>query len=280
MSSTRLVAVAIIAVPPLILLQQHLRLSSLYPTEMVTSALEISKRKDKPAIGMGPDKSRFLTTHAGDEWSVLVPRRLVSDNNGTPPETIFARAYWDSWPLALEHRIMNVLFATGLGPFKARKSAGSSEHEIEEERKFTPGTAVLGGLFATEAHDEHPTLNSSEVSSIAGPIVTSWWLAPVDQKPSLRMGLMGGYHSFAVESVPPPEVSSSTSASEEMVRLAFTSHLILSSPPPNFDPAGPTSPTDELQGLSTKQYIVMKFHTFYSRILLDCAVRGLWTRKE
>ncbi|KAJ7633638.1 hypothetical protein DFH06DRAFT_1437642 [Mycena polygramma] len=252
---------------------QHWRLQSKYPTLRVPPALEISARSDTPAFGMtghndpslNPNTNGtgepWLRTNAGDMWAVTVPRRLVSStNDGALVE--FARAFWSSWPLRIERRIVVTLARAGI-LFHTRTGENVGD---EGKRQFTKTAPILDGLFIVEAHD---ATTKTAAGVLNGPIVASWWLRPQEgSDTNKQVGLLGGYHSFAVED-PNPE--------SESVRLCFVSHLILSesAPPPN---AEGSLPTDALHVLNFRQRLIMHFHTLYSRILLDLAVRGLETR--
>ena len=119
-----------------------------------------------------------------------------------------------------------------------------------------------------EAHDAHPISQPD----VAGPIICSWWLKPLASLPESRLGVAGGYHSFAVKSLP------ATSVAPEVARCTFTCHMVLSgtsSPtsPSSLNPQ--TQPSLNLKGLSLRQKILMSFHILYARILLDLAVGRL-----
>ncbi|KAJ6468491.1 hypothetical protein C8R47DRAFT_1325766 [Mycena vitilis] len=249
---------------------QHRHLQSKYPTLRVAPALEISARDDTPAFGMAghndPSFSHitsgtgepWLQTHAGDMWAVTVPRRLVSSTkDGVLVE--FARAFWASWPLRIERQIVTTLAGAGI-LFHMRTGGNVGD---EGKRQFEKSAPILDGLFVVEAHDP---IAQTAAGVLQGPIVASWWLRPQEaSNGSKEVALLGGYHSFAVED-PNPE--------SESVRLCFVSHLILSesAPPPDTESS---LPTDALHVLNFRQRLIMHFHTLYSRILLDLAVRGL-----
>ncbi|KAJ7685879.1 hypothetical protein B0H17DRAFT_1073100 [Mycena rosella] len=236
---------------------QHLRLRAAYPTLRVPPAMEISARRDTPAFGMSSStKELWMHTHAGDMWTATVPRRLLSQptcaaDAEDPPEIVFARAFWSSWPLKIERRIVHAL--AGMGTlFEMRGGAV----DPEGENRFVDTARILGGLFVVEAQK---------------PLVTSWWLRPQsDSSTTHKPGLLGGYHTFAVKDAP------SSPTGEPSVQICFVSHLILSIPAP---PAGaPSIPSNELTGLSLRQRLIMHFHALYARILLDLAVRALERR--
>ncbi|KAJ6592584.1 hypothetical protein B0H19DRAFT_1055290 [Mycena capillaripes] len=265
---------------------EHRRLQAVYPTLRVPPALEIFARNDRPAFGMSglndphtgnpsggikneSDKGGepWMRTHAGDMWAVTVPRRLVtpsislsSESEHDGPLIIFARTFWDSWPLRVERHIVVPLANLGI-IFGVR--AGSVGHQ--SEGGFVEGSTVMGGGFIVEAHD--PTATTS-TETLHGPLVISWWLRPVED--SGRIGLLGGYHSFAVEDTDPV-------ASEDSVRLCFVSHLVLSQSD-SADGEPRSIPSRDLRGFSLKQRVLMHFHELYSRILLDLAVKGLERR--
>ncbi len=121
-----------------------------------------------------------------------------------------------------------------------------------------PYSSWLKLMIRNPSPDPDPT--------ISGPIVCSWWLKPIPDSLNPTMGVSGGYHSFAVKSLPDDD---------ETVRLSFTTHLILSNIPHPTDPNAPSTPSSEIKGMSFKQSAIMYFHTIYSRILLDLAVRRL-----
>ncbi|KAF7341211.1 hypothetical protein MVEN_01856500 [Mycena venus] len=242
---------------------QHRRLSAAYPTHRVPPALEISARHDWPAFGMtggnsdGSKRESWRQTHAGDMFVATVPRRLLEhDDPEDAPLVVFARAFWESWPLMIEQRIVHMLARFGV-LFQTR----GGHVGAEGERSFVETARILGGLFVVEVHE-----------APLGPLITSWWLRP-SKTESGRVGILGGYHSFAVEDV--PQVGNEP---EPTVRLCFVSHLVLSAPTPP-DVASGSIPTKNLQGLSLRQTLIMQFHILYSRILLDLAVRRLQGRE-
>ena len=121
-----------------------------------------------------------------------------------------------------------------------------------------------------EAHDAHPISQPD----VAGPIICSWWLKPLASLPESRLGVAGGYHSFAVKSLP------ATSVAPEVARCTFTCHMVLngtssSTSPSSLNPQTPTEPSSNITGFSIKQKILMSFHILYARILLDLAVGRL-----
>ncbi|KAJ7737087.1 hypothetical protein B0H16DRAFT_1891737, partial [Mycena metata] len=252
-----------------VIYHQHRRLSTTYPTLRVPPTLEISARQDKPAFGMSSmnDTSlaaneAWLHTPGGNMWTATVPRRLLTSRaedarNG--PLIAFARAFWSSWPLQIERRLVSVFARIGI-LFQIRGAANPAV-SLEEERTFVEKAQILGGLFIVEAHDRGVSKGTH------GPLVTSWWLCPV--KDNGQVGLLGGYHSFAVQEVPLSHANE-----EPSVRLCFVSHLILS-PTSNVVVDAPCIPTRELAGLSLRQRLLMHFHVLYARILLDLAVQGL-----
>ncbi|KAF8187574.1 hypothetical protein K438DRAFT_1936473 [Mycena galopus ATCC 62051] len=242
----------------------HRRLGAAYPTLRVPPALEISLRHDWPAFGMtgGNSDSRKMEswrqTHAGDMFVATVPRRLLEHNiSEDTPLVVFAHAFWGSWPLMVERRIVHILARFGV-LFQIR----GGDVGAEGERSFLETARILGGLFVVEAHE-----------APLGPLVTSWWLRPSEGFPKPgRVGILGGYHSFVVEDM--PQIGNEP---EPTVRLCFVSHLVLSAPPrtPTPDVASESIPTRDLQGLSLRQTLIMHFHILYSRILLDLAMRRL-----
>lgn len=71
-----------------------------------------------------------------------------------------------------------------------------------------------------------------------------------------------------------PSLREDTKEKEEiMVRLHFIAHLILSTS--TYDESNSSIPSRDIPGLNFVQRTIMYFHTFYARILLDCAVRNL-----
>ncbi|KAJ7702034.1 hypothetical protein B0H14DRAFT_2648198 [Mycena olivaceomarginata] len=78
-----------------------------------------------------------------------VPRQLLEhDNSEDTPVVVFARAFWDSWPLRIERRILHVLARLGV-LFQAR----GGHLEAEGERSFIETARRLDGLFVVEAHE-------------------------------------------------------------------------------------------------------------------------------
>ncbi|ORY89281.1 hypothetical protein BCR35DRAFT_350291 [Leucosporidium creatinivorum] len=296
---TRMLLPLLSLIPPAVLYQQHLRLLAAYPTLVVPSHLDISRRRDKPEVGMdrlsGED---WRGCHAGDAWSAVVPRRLLAGHGlreGSSPTTAsgkddlalaWARAFWGTWPLALERNIMKLLVSTGVGPFELRKGKeGTTEVDA---RNFAQGAKVLDGLFIVEAHDEpsgpskeelaSPSTNdgsslSTQEPTIEGPIIASWWLSPVPTSPSASGRLLGGYHSFSVTSLPPP--FSSASEAEDLVRLDFSCHILVDSPLDKRSHPSSTGTAEFSASLSLVQKLAMQFHLLYSRILMDCAIKRL-----
>jgi hypothetical protein len=127
---------------------RHRRLSAAYPTFHVPPALEISARHDWPALGMsgtnanGRKTEPWMQTHAGDMFVATVPRQLLEhDNSEDTPLVVFARAFWDSWPLRIERRILHVLARLGV-LFQAR----GGHLEAEGERSFIETARILDGL--------------------------------------------------------------------------------------------------------------------------------------
>ncbi|KAJ6450578.1 hypothetical protein C8R47DRAFT_1204677 [Mycena vitilis] len=251
---------------------QDQRLQRKYPTLRVPPALEISARTDNPAFGIaghddpslnqGPGKS-WLRPHAGDMWAVTVPRRLVSSTtDGALAE--FAGAFWASWPLQIERRVLTTLAHAGISLFNTRTGGNVAD---EGKRQFTTTAPMLDGLFIVEAHD---ATTKTAGGLLNGPIIASWWLRPQEISDTDKpVGLLGGYHSFAVDE---------PNSESESVRLCFVSHLVLSnSSPPETESS---LPADELRILNSRQRLIMRFHTLYSRTLLDLAVRGLETRAQ
>ncbi|KAJ7438004.1 hypothetical protein B0H11DRAFT_2105969 [Mycena galericulata] len=290
---------------------QHRRLQRAYPTLRVPPALEISARRDKPAFGMSTldynaapsttgsrsvhdpeiENEHWMRTDAGDMWAATVPRCLLSS---TPedlrdgPLVAFSRAFWGTWPLRVERRIVHALARLGV-LFQLRGGQMDAGAESLGEEKFAETSRILGGLFVVEAHDRDtpPKANANGASgSLHGPLVTSWWLRPTPKTTSQRVGILGGYHSFAVEDLHHPPESDTVlkelrESGEPYVRLFFVSHLILSAPDAenaNSSPSSTSIPSDALRSLSPRQRLIMHFHALYARILLDLAVRELGRR--
>lgn len=88
--------------------------------------------------------------------------------------------------------------------------------------------------------------------------------------------MIGGYHSFVIETL---SLSPNTKEEERMVRLHFIAHLVLSTSTysnSKSDIADSTSiPSRDIPHLNIIQRTIMYSHTFYARILLDCAVWNL-----
>ena len=143
MSTSNRLLTAALLVPPLILLQQHLRLQSTYPTHRTTPSLEISPRSDNPATAPA-----WRRTHAGDEWTADVPRAWLGDGS-TAPEVVFARAFWGSWPLRIEWSLVQFLARNNVGPFALREAQSAAAKERKAERDFEPGAQVIGGLVSS-----------------------------------------------------------------------------------------------------------------------------------
>lgn len=120
-----------------------------------------------------------------------------------------------------------------------------------------------------DAHDAHPAVQPDP--TVAGPIVCSWWLHSTGPTSSPSVGIAGGYHSFTVKNIVPKPAT----PEQDLVRLSFTSHLVLSNHPDPSGPDAPAIPSRSLAGLSTMQTSILYFHETYSRILLDLAVRRL-----
>ncbi|KAJ6579225.1 hypothetical protein DFH09DRAFT_1276103 [Mycena vulgaris] len=269
-----------------ILYYEHRRLQSSYPTLRVPLYFEISARRDRPAFGMSGandgGKSRpgepWMNTHAGDLWTATIPRRLLSppSEEEDAPLIVFARAFLTSWPLRLERHILNAFDSLGILYQTRGGTVGA-----EGERRLINTARVMGGFGVIEAQ------GSSDPQSGDAPLVVSWWLRPLAVSDTRKPGLLGGYHSFAIEDDRSPLNSNSKSPvgrQEPTVRVSFISHLIFSPPYPTAAPSpdladnphqSSSTPTSELRGLSLSQELVMWFHTLYSRILLDLAVRGL-----
>ncbi|CAK5262775.1 unnamed protein product [Mycena citricolor] len=251
-----------------VLYYQHIRLSAKYPTRRIPPHLELSAQSlsgTAPASG-----GAWKAAHAGDTWTAQVPRRLVltaaaraggeeSESAGEADDDLavgFARAFWGSWWLRLEPRIIDVLEGVlRLGVF-SRREGSRGEHPAG----FVPGEQVMTGYFFVESHEERPKILPN-AAVLHGPIIVSWWLQPTP--PSPKPGLLGGYHSFSVEDSDPDS---------PLVTLQFTSTLTMSGSNPSGDS---TMPSAQLAGLDLRQSIIMRFHTLYSRLLLDSAVRRL-----
>ncbi|KAJ7165432.1 hypothetical protein C8R43DRAFT_1232534 [Mycena crocata] len=278
---------------------EHRRLLAAYPTLRVPPALEISARRDKPAFGMSIQNDSgstmksandtgepWMRTHAGDLYAATIPKRLLFNSapekyGSDGPLIAFARAFWGSWPLRLESHIVRTLARIGV-LFQLRGG-----HVGPREQNLFANTArILGGLFVVEAHDSATPIarsgdtfaaESSQKERFLGPIIASWWLRPTETKPLVNRdaaGVLGGYHSFAVEDLQP------TDGEEPSVRLLFVSHLTLSKSPTRSNSSAELTSaesiaTAQLQGLSLRQRIVMHFHAIYSRLLLDLAVKRL-----
>ncbi|KAJ7615340.1 hypothetical protein FB45DRAFT_935441, partial [Roridomyces roridus] len=221
----------------------------------------------------GDGTEGWLRTHAGDMWAVSVPRHYLfpppSESMATteadPPLTLFARAFWGTWPLRIERYILSAVARAGF-IFDLRK--GGADIDLEGERRFVEKAKILGGGFIVEEHDAMTSAPTSK-GLLHGPLIASWWLRP-SSSDNVRVSLMGGYHSFAVEE-PSPDT--------ETVCLLFTSHLILSPPadkklPPSTESMS-TAALADTGIFNLRQRIVMHFHILYSRILLDLAVRSL-----
>ena len=142
--STRLLAASLI-IPPLILLQQAFRLRAAYPVRHISPAFEISLRTDSPAVGMKSSTS-WLRPDAGEEFTADVPAHLLQGD--APAEVIFARAFWGSWPLALESRLVRFLARNNIGSFGLRSGGLEGEKVAEAERVFAPKAKVIGGLVS------------------------------------------------------------------------------------------------------------------------------------
>ncbi|CAK5262498.1 unnamed protein product [Mycena citricolor] len=123
-----------------VLYYQHIRLSAKYPTRRIPPHLELSAQSlsgTAPASG-----GAWKAAHAGDTWTAQVPRRLVltaaaraggeeSESAGEADDDLavgFARAFWGSWWLRLEPRIIDVLEGVlRLGVF-SRREGSRGEH--------------------------------------------------------------------------------------------------------------------------------------------------------
>jgi len=143
---------------PLFLLQQHFRLLSLYPTHRVSPSLEISTRSDQP----GKPTFQWFQPTSGDQWTADVPRHWLSYPEDKTREeflaTAFARAFWRSWALRLEERVMRHVIGIERGPFAFHKYGEDNVGEFEVGQK------VLGGLVRT------PSLHSFFFSSVKLPV--------------------------------------------------------------------------------------------------------------
>ncbi|KAJ7171379.1 hypothetical protein C8R46DRAFT_1349379 [Mycena filopes] len=151
--------------------------------------------------------------------SAVHPRRLLlasSEDPDATPLIVFARAFWGSWLLQIERRIVSACARIGI-LFQLR--SGAQGRSAEEEHRFTPGARVLGKMFIVEAHDVSENLNTqSDLRTGARDIL----MAP--PPPALRAKRAPrGYHSFAVEDIPPAEGNE-----EPAVRVSFISHMVLS----------------------------------------------------
>ncbi|KAK4692139.1 hypothetical protein P7C70_g9194, partial [Phenoliferia sp. Uapishka_3] len=243
--------------------------------------LEITSRSDSPALPL-PPSTTWLAPQAGDQWTADLPRRFLTAADpgadaSASMEIVFARAFWESWPLKLERRLVEFLVRIGVGPFKLREGGVDAKEAVSN---FGPKAKVIGGLgpalFIVDAHDSHPKLAtpSEEVDwTISGPIIASWWLRNALPPKGTSLEMLGGYHSFSVQDLP-----SSGTSKEEIVRLIFTTHIVLTNVVDHDSPPlemGSTIPSRELEGLSIVQSSILRFHTFYSRILLDLAVKKL-----
>ncbi|KAJ7663500.1 hypothetical protein B0H17DRAFT_309737 [Mycena rosella] len=238
-----------------IMYYHHRRLLASYPTLRVPRSMEISARRDIPAFGISGANKTWLRTHAGDMWAATVPRRLLSSNSAPDSEDtlllVFARAFFGTWPLRLERHLLGALARMGI----LYESRGAHVGH-EGEHRLVNGARVLGGLAVVDAQQ---------------PLVAFWWLRPIAQSRPQKIGLLGGYHSFAVED--DTSESKVSLDGEPTVRLCFASHVIFSAPAPS---TGASSiPTSELPGLSLRQRLIMHFHAVYSRILLDLTVGAL-----
>jgi hypothetical protein len=155
---TRMLLPLLSIIPPAFLYQQHLRLLASYPTLVVPPLLDISRRADKPEVGMDPLSGEdWRGCHAGDAWSAVVPRRLLvghalhessltAEGGKEDLALAWARAFWGTWPLALERNIIKLFVSTGLAPFELRKGKeGTTEVDA---RNFARGAKVLDGLVS------------------------------------------------------------------------------------------------------------------------------------
>ncbi|KAJ7088831.1 hypothetical protein B0H15DRAFT_840904 [Mycena belliarum] len=232
------------------------RLLVAYPTHRIPPPMEVSARRDTPAFGiLGSGKEAWKIPHAGDMWTATVPRRLLAPKSpGTDSELLaFARAFWSTWPLQIERRVMHLLAL--LWPFEMFQTHRGGEVGRNGEHNFVDTAPILDGLFVVEAQT---------------PLIVSWWFKSKPRKSfsdRTGVGMLGGYHSFAVE-----DSGSADGDEEPNARLCFVSHLVLSAAPPA---DGLSVPTHDLQGFSLVQRLAIHFHVFYSRILLDQAVRAL-----
>ncbi|KAJ7662872.1 hypothetical protein B0H17DRAFT_1211860 [Mycena rosella] len=214
----------------------HRRLLASYPTLRVPPSMEVSARRDTPAFGISGANETWLSTHAGDMWAATVSRQLLSSNSAPNSEDslllVFARAFFGTWPLRLERHLLGAL-------------------------------AHMRILY--ESRGAHAVVDGQD------PLVAFWWLRPIAQSRPQKIGLLGGYHSFAVED--DTSESNVSMDGEPTVRLCFASHVIFSAPAPSA--GAPSIPTSEFPGLSLRQRLIMHFHAVYSRILLDLTVRAL-----
>lgn len=151
--SARLLWLSLLPLPPL-LYDQYLR--SLYPTRPVSPALEIARRTDRP-VGHLPPRAKagppeWAPCAAGDCWTALVPRVWLTRQSENPTvglETVFARAFWNSWPLALEAGILRAAMAAGSTFFQRRaEQAGLT---AADRRNYVEGTALFGGTGIVSA---------------------------------------------------------------------------------------------------------------------------------
>lgn len=170
MPPTKLLAAALILPLPLFLVQQHLHLLALYPTQPVTPLLEIARRKDQPNTGMGKDPSNWIPPSAGDQWTAVIPREwLVKGGCETDGKLVnaFATAFWNTWPLRLELKLMQAMIGLGVGPFEFRGAKDSmSSLGAVEDAPFCPGALLVGGLVRfTLASITHFALTQFFVSS-------------------------------------------------------------------------------------------------------------------
>ncbi|KAK7038433.1 hypothetical protein R3P38DRAFT_3475407 [Favolaschia claudopus] len=247
---------------------QHRRLFATYPSLPVPPAYEIAARKDRPAFGRNgfnsqdtTEKEQWILPHAGHMLAATVPQQLLQGKQETAEDTpviVFARAFWDTWPLRIERRIVHVLDRIGL-LFQLRGGLVGAV----EEHNFVETARILGGLFVVEAHDRP-----------SGPLIASWWLRssqpkPISVQPPSDRGaarILGGYHSFIVQDIQSP------ADGKPSFRLCFVCDLVT---------ATSQESTRDVKSLPLADFggawqkIFVGFHEFYARLLLDLAIRRL-----
>ncbi|KAK8844598.1 hypothetical protein IAR55_006445 [Kwoniella newhampshirensis] len=269
MSKKTLLAATAVLTTSYLYYQQH-RLSTLYPTYPIPSSLDPVNRSDNPFT-----TPNWMKSDAGDLWYFRTPRKVLRDDKAQSTTThtreeldSWTKAFWGSWPLKVEGRIIGLLTRFGLGVVTPHEGTKSEYDERGRWKGTEVGTRLVGGGFTVDAVDHSPE---------APRHICRW--GSLTHSPTSSLFIRGGYHTLAILSpstLPAASLPASAQASDDDILLVFASHAVYKRPvPPRINAQGEeeyVSALDYIPDSTWRDRLLGRFHELYSRILIDLAV--------